>query len=277
MTDSIARADVPVRRKVHLLGIGFDVSSLDETVARLREAALTRQSLFLSTANVNFVVLAAKDAAFRESLEASDLCVPDGAPIVWVARLLRLPLKQRVAGADIFEALRNSPGTPLRIYFFGGPPGTAARAGEVINAEGRGLVCVGFESPGYGGIESMSGAATIERINAADADFVVVSLGAQKGQAWIMRNRERLSAPIVSHLGAVVNFVTGGVLRAPRWMQRAGLEWAWRIRQEPHLATRYARDAAALFALFARELWLRARHRSNVPHGGCAEPRRFRR
>lgn len=277
MIDSAPRSGPPARQTVQLLGIDFDVISLEETVARVRDAALTRRALFLSTANVNFAVLASRDAMFRLSLDASDLCVPDGAPIVWIARLLGLPLKQRVAGADIFEALRCVPGSPLRLFFFGGPPGIASRAAEVINGENRGLLCVGFESPGYGDVESMSSSATIERINATGADFVVVSLGAQKGQAWILRNRERLSAPVISHLGAVVNFVAGGVLRAPRWMQRAGLEWAWRVRQEPHLARRYAKDGIALLGLVVREIWLRVRRPAKTPRDVCAENRRFRR
>ena len=139
------------------------------------------------------------------------------------------------------------------------------------------MVCVGFESPGYGDVESMSSPETIQRINAARADFVVVSLGAQKGQAWIVRNRERLSAPVVSHLGAVVNFVAGEVLRAPRWMQRGGMEWAWRILQEPALARRYAKDGFVLFGLVVREVWLRVRRRGKVSGDVLGDHGRLRR
>lgn len=277
MIEGTPKSDPATRQTVNLLGIDFDVIGLDETVARVRRAAALRQSLFLSTANVNFAVLASQDAAFRRSLDTSDLCVPDGMPIVWIARMMGLPLRERVAGADIFDALRCSPGKPLRIYFFGGAPGTARRAAEVINAEKKGLLCVGYESPGYGDIESMSSSDLINRINAAEAEFVVVSLGAQKGQAWILRNRERLSAPVVSHLGAVVNFVAGDVLRAPCWIQRAGLEWAWRIRQEPHLAKRYARDGFALLRLLARQLWRRVAGREKTYLEDSAKARRSHR
>ena len=277
MIEGTPLSDPATRQTVNLLGIDFDVIGLDETVARVRRAAALRQSLFLSTANVNFAVLASQDAAFRRSLDTSDLCVPDGAPIVWLARLMGLPLRQRVAGADIFEALRYGAGDRLRIFFFGGPPGIASRAAEVINSEGRGMVCVGFESPGYGDVDSMSSPETIERINAARADFVVVSLGAQKGQAWIVRNRERLSAPVVSHLGAVVNFVAGEVLRAPQWMQRGGMEWAWRIWQEPALARRYAKDGLVLLTLVVREVWLRVRRRAKAPGDVLDDRPRLRR
>ena len=96
-------------------------------------------------------------------------------------------------------------------------------------------------------------------MNAARPDFLVVSLGAAKGQAWIMRNLHRLDVPLVSHLGAVVNFVAGEVRRAPRWMQRSGLEWAWRVKEEPALLRRYAGDALRLLPLAWRERAARRR------------------
>jgi N-acetylglucosaminyldiphosphoundecaprenol N-acetyl-beta-D-mannosaminyltransferase len=128
------------------------------------------------------------------------------------------------------------------------------------------MVCVGYESPGFGSVDDFSDGETIDRINAHGADFLVVALGAAKGQAWIQRNRERLRAPVISHLGAVVNFAAGTVSRAPEWMQRAGLEWLWRIKEEPALWRRYGRDARALLGLAFRRLlphllWLRM-HRS---------------
>ncbi len=247
-------AEPAASQRVRLLGVGFDTDTLAQTVGRIREAAQTRRPLFLSTANVNFVVAAARDPAFRRSLEESDLCVPDGSPIVWFAKLLGLPLRERVAGADVFEALRLSAGSPIGVYFFGGPEGAAARAATVLNEEKRGVRCVGHVNPGFGDVESMSSEEMLAGINAARPDFVVVALGAVKGQAWIMRNRALLSAPVVSHLGAVVNFVAGDVKRAPRWVQRLGLEWLWRIRSEPALFTRYASDGVRLAALIIGDL-----------------------
>ena len=251
---SVTQAASPTGHRVRLLGVDFDTETLSQTVERVRDAALTRRPLFLSTANVNFVVAAARNAAFHRSLVASDLCVPDGSPIVWFAKLVGLPLRERVAGADVFEALRASTGTPINVYFFGGPEGAAARAGAVLNDENGGVRCVGYAYPGFGDVDSMSTDALLEQINAARPDFVVVALGAVKGQAWIMRNRGRLSAPVVSHLGAVVNFVAGDVQRAPRWVRRIGLEWLWRIRSEPSLFTRYAKDGIRLAVLVISDL-----------------------
>jgi N-acetylglucosaminyldiphosphoundecaprenol N-acetyl-beta-D-mannosaminyltransferase len=196
------------------------------------------------------MVASRSDRAFRDAVLHSDLSVADGMPLVWLARLLGIPLRERVAGASLFEALgRSSSGRPLAVYFFGGPDGVAQAAARRLGREVKGLVCVGAESPGFGSVEEMSGEETIRRINASNADLLVVSLGARKGQAWIERNRSRLNVPVVSHLGAVVDFAAGRIRRAPPWIQRAGLEWLWRIKEQPSLWRRYFSDGLALAML----------------------------
>jgi len=111
------------------------------------------------------------------------------------------------------------------------------------------LTCVGALNPGIGSVEEMSTAEIINTINSSNADFIVVSLGAKKGQAWILENLSKLNTPVVSHLGAVVNFVEGGVVRAPKLMQKAGLEWLWRIKEEPLLWKRYFFDGTQLIQI----------------------------
>ena len=243
-------------RKVHcLFGLAFDEIDMDATVLHIRRCASERIPCFISTPNVNFVVAAQTDAALRASVWHSDLCLADGRPIVWAARWLGVPIRERVAGADLFERLRRGDGgQPLKVYFFGGADGVAQRAAAVLNAEQGGLRCVGYASPGFGSVEDMSGEVIIERINASGADFVVVSIGAKKGQAWIERNRHRLTPPLISYLGAVVNFVAGSVTRAPWLLQRLGLEWMWRIKEEPALWRRYANDGIAWLHLLARHV-----------------------
>ncbi|MDB5774678.1 MAG: N-acetylglucosaminyldiphospho-UDP N-acetyl-beta-D-mannosaminyltransferase [Herbaspirillum sp.] len=247
-----------------ILGLPFDRLSLDQATQRLQAAAVAvpPRRCFLSTPNLNFAIACLSDRAFRNSVIQSDLSVADGMPLVLIARILGLPIRERVAGANLFEKLRGNGGNddiegapsaadraPLRVYFFGGPPGVAEEACAKLNAAPSGMCCVGFESPGFGSIEDMSDAAAIARINRSDADFLVVALGAKKGQAWIQYNLARLRTPLVSHLGAVVNFVAGTVSRAPLWVQRSGLEWFWRIKEEPQLWRRYAGDGLALLHL----------------------------
>lgn len=240
------------RDVVCIMGLAFDVVGMHEAAQRIRAAAVRRERCMVTTANLNFVVAARSDPDFRHSALHSQLCVADGMPIVWVARLLGLPIRERVSGAGLFDALmREADATALRLYFFGGPPGAARAASECINRQPGGMHCVGYESPGFVSVEAMSGESSLQTIRAARPDFLLVSLGAKKGQAWIERNFHRLEVPVVSHLGAVVNFAAGTLARAPRWMQAAGLEWLWRIHEEPGLWRRYARDALAFARMCA--------------------------
>lgn len=254
------------RPVVCIAGLPFDLLDMAGTVERVRAAAKNHQPCFLTTPNLNFLIGCLRDAAFRDSVIHSDLCIADGMPILWMARLLGIPIPERVAGSELFEALRvqKSIDSPLKVYFFGGPEGVAEMACRVLAGERSGLQCVGFNCPGFGSIEDMSGPETIANINASGADFVVVALGARKGQAWIERNRSRIDAPVISHLGAVVNFVAGTVARAPSWMQEAGMEWLWRIKEEPALWRRYWQDGVTwirllLVRVLPYALWRRIR------------------
>lgn len=244
-------------RKVYcLMGLPFDAVTLAEATEQIRQAAFNRTPCFFSTPNLNFLIAAQSNKSFRESVIKSDLSLADGMPIVWMSKFLSIPITQRVAGSDVFEALRKSPGRRIKVYFFGGQEGVAERAAQVLNAENGGMECVGFESPGFGSIGEMSSAETIAKINASGAEFLVVSLGAVKGQAWIEHNLAALNVPVVSHLGAVVNFVAGSVRRAPQWMQRIGLEWVWRIAEEPALWKRYLSDCVSLLQFGIRLVFL---------------------
>jgi N-acetylglucosaminyldiphosphoundecaprenol N-acetyl-beta-D-mannosaminyltransferase len=237
-------------RHVHcLLGLPFDAVDTDGALRRMRRAATDRTPCFISTPNLNFLIASQDDEAFRDSVIGSDLSVTDGMPLVWMARLLGIPLAERVAGSTLFERLRADAEQPLSVYFFGGPEGVADAACQRLNEEQRGLRCAGFHYPGMGSVEAMSSDEVIADINVSGADFLVVALGARKGQEWIMRNLPRLDIPLVSHLGAVVNFVAGTVSRAPRWMQQSGLEWLWRIKEEPGLWHRYLGDGLTLLRL----------------------------
>ena len=237
-------------RDVHcLLGLPFDAVDLDGALRTIRRAAAERRPCFVSTPNLNFLVTCQSDPSFRDSVVESDLSVVDGMPLVWVARLRGIPIPGRVAGSDVFEGLRRVSQGTMSVFFFGGMEGVARDACASLNLTPSGLVCAGYECPGFGSVEDMSSESTIARINASGAEFLVVSLGAKKGQAWIRRNRHRLSVPVISHLGAVVNFVAGTVKRAPVAMQRLGLEWLWRIREEPGLWRRYMADGVAFLSL----------------------------
>lgn len=255
-------------RDVHcLLGLPFDSTTMTDIVCHVREAAVNRKPCFISTPNLNFLITCLTDNAFRDSVLESNLSIADGMPIVWIAKLLGIPILERVPGSDMFEHLRGIKDDPIKVYFFGGMDGVAKMACDNLNAESAGLVCVGFDSPGFGTIEAMSSDEILDKINASGADFLVVSLGAQKGQAWITRNRPFLKVPVISHLGAVVNFVAGNIQRAPKQVQKIGMEWLWRIYQEPKLWSRYLKDGLCLSQLLVCKIlpyaiWIRFKNKS---------------
>lgn len=234
-----------------VLGTAFDHVSMDDVLERMRQAThpLHHERLVVSTPNVNQVVAARHDASFQDSIARSDLVVADGMPLVWIARFLNVKTK-RIAGSDLFEHLAKGDAGRMRVFFFGGPDGVAQNASDKLNANDKSpLIGVGGMSPGFGTIADMSSDDIVNTINATNPDFVVVALGAVKGQQWIDAVQGRLNAPAVSHLGAVVNFVAGTVKRSPKSLQVMGGEWLWRIREEPALWRRYFDDGKQLLKL----------------------------
>lgn len=240
-----------------VLGLPIDVVDVAGAASLIETAVRDRTRLVVATPNVNWLVRALKNPQARREILEADLSLADGAPIVALARLLGAPLKGRTAGSDVFEALRARAGVRgrrIRAFFLGGRDGSAEAAAAALARAGGGVEAAGFLNPGHGDVASMSTSAVIDAINEARPDFIVVALSAAKGQAWIDRNKALLSAPVLSPLGAVVDFTAGTKPRAPVWMQRQGLEWLWRIYAEPALWRRYASDAAGLGVIVVTRL-----------------------
>jgi N-acetylglucosaminyldiphosphoundecaprenol N-acetyl-beta-D-mannosaminyltransferase len=235
-----------------VFGMPLDNVSLDEAARLIEQAVKTRTRLSFVTPNVNWMVRALKDEEAMRQIVNADLSLADGAPVVWLARQLGMPLEERVAGSDLFDRLRNDKAAdalPIRVFFFGGREGAAEAAFNALNEEQGRMIAAGWHNPGFGDVESMSSAQIRDKINAANPDFIIVSLGAAKGQDWIEYNQSNLEAPVIAHLGAVVDFVAGSIQRAPRWVSRLGVEWVWRIFAEPSLWRRYWNDGKDLIGI----------------------------
>jgi N-acetylglucosaminyldiphosphoundecaprenol N-acetyl-beta-D-mannosaminyltransferase len=234
-----------------VLGMPIDAIDMAMAIKRIEAAASSRTVFLISTPNLNFLSTSLSDPEFRESLLNSDLCAPDGAPIVWIARLLGLPIKERVAGSDLFDCLqtRTTQTRRLSVFLFGGAEGVAEEAARKLNAEQTGLICVGTMDPGFCEVSEMSSSHIIKAVNSSGADFLSVSLGAKKGQSWLLRNHNHLTIPIRAHLGAAINFQAGRIKRAPPMLRARGLEWLWRIKEEHHLWRRYLNDGLVLLYL----------------------------
>jgi len=236
------------RNVYSILGLPFDAFNLQQAQEAILYAIDNKQRCFLTTPNLNFLIAAQEDDAFYQSVIDSDISSADGMSVVWLAKLLGIPLKGRVAGSDLFAELSQlkQREKKISVFFFGGQAGIAEQASLQLNQNSKSMICCGYHAPGFGTVDEMSADAIIQEINQANPDFLVVALGAEKGQAWIQKNKHRLNASVISHLGAVINFVAGHVERAPICWQQMGFEWLWRIKQEPSLWRRYFFDSLVL-------------------------------
>jgi N-acetylglucosaminyldiphosphoundecaprenol N-acetyl-beta-D-mannosaminyltransferase len=207
----------------------------------------------LSTVNINWVAESFRDRDFKKAICNSDIVTLDGMPLLWLAKAKRFPFVETVAGSTLMqEILEEKSEKPLTVFLFGGETGVADLAMQRINEKNGGMTAVGALDPGFGSVEGMSSDDIIQRINTTSPDILLVALGAKKGMKWIEMNRERLNVGVVSHLGATINFLAGTVKRAPIIMQNLGLEWVWRIFQEPKLFKRYFSDGLYVLNLLIR-------------------------
>jgi N-acetylglucosaminyldiphosphoundecaprenol N-acetyl-beta-D-mannosaminyltransferase len=192
---------------------------------------------------------------FREVYAGAWLSLADGMSVVWAARLLGTPVPEKVSGSDLFPAVCEAAGPEVRIFLLGGRAGAADEAARVLRARNPGLRIVGTYSPPMGFERD---AAELERANervrAARPHVLFVGLGAPKQELYMAEQRDSLGVPVSIGVGVSFEFVAGMVERAPKWVQRAGLEWLDRIRREPRrLWKRYATTNPRFVALVLRQ------------------------
>lgn len=250
------------RRRIELFGMPFDVVSFVEALDRLVQLAVGERPAYAVTANVDHVVRFHRVPALQPLYRQADLVVADGMPLVWASRLLGTPLPERVAGSDLFPALcAGAAEADLSVFLLGGAPGVAARAAEVLQARHPRLRIAGACSPSYGFERDPAAVRkSVEAVRAARADILCVALGSPKQEQWIVAHREACGARLCIGVGISFSFVSGDVRRAPRWMQRAGLEWLHRLSCEPtRLWKRYLVEDARFLILVLRAL-LQRRH-----------------
>jgi N-acetylglucosaminyldiphosphoundecaprenol N-acetyl-beta-D-mannosaminyltransferase len=234
--------------RVHLDGTGIDRITEDEVISVVREALSNGRGGRIITPNVDILRRAARDPSARRHLDDADLIVADGMPLVWASRLGGAPLPERVAGSSLIWTLSNGLGRDARsIFVVGGTPAAGAvRAAARLAAASPGLRIAGAISPPFGfERDETTYAEVCAAVVDARPDLVFVGLGFPKQESVIERLRRHLPSTWFVGCGAAVNFVAGDVHRAPRWMQRTGLEWAHRLGTEPRrLAGRYLRQDA---------------------------------
>ncbi len=252
LSDGSLAAKCYFERNVYcLLGVPIDALRCGDVLNVLRRVNRHKRHFILLTPNIHDIVQSKVDRAYRDAFAISDMSIADGAPVVWLARFLGLPVFERVAGSDLFDALQEGGAGEMTVFFYGGDSVVAAAACQSVNRSRGALRCVGWIAPGFGSLEDLARAEHIDRVNQASPDLLILSLG-KHGKPWIVHHAERINRGIISHLGAVINFAAGTVQRAPTLLRQMGMEWAWRILQEPALSWRYVNDALMLAHLITR-------------------------
>jgi N-acetylglucosaminyldiphosphoundecaprenol N-acetyl-beta-D-mannosaminyltransferase len=255
----------PSPRRYPVLGSRVDAVDPAAVVQTVRSWIESGARTYVCVANVHVIMEARRDGAFARVLDEAGLTVPDGVPLVWVGRCLGETVS-RVYGPDLtLELCAMAAREGLAVAFYGGAPGVAEELGLVMERSAPGLRVVAALCPPFRPLTSAEADAEIATLAAARPDIVFVGLGCPKQELWMAANRARLEASVLVGVGAAFDFHTGRVAQAPRWMMRVGLEWAFRLFQEPRrLWRRYVFNNPMFLLLAARQL-IASRLRSGGP------------
>jgi N-acetylglucosaminyldiphosphoundecaprenol N-acetyl-beta-D-mannosaminyltransferase len=241
---------------VWVWGIPLTPINLEQTLEwidqRIQQQA---QPTYIVTVNLHTAMLAHQQPRFRETVLQAGLAVADGMPLLWASRWRRSPLPARVTGSDLVPALlRLAAHKGYRVFLLGGAPGVAEQAAARIQDGASALHVVGMESPPFRPLSAEEEDALIARIRTAAPHLLVAALSQPRGEIWLQQKCQAMGVPVCIQSGAALDFLAGRVPRAPAWIQRMGLEWAYRLYQEPaRMLGRYASNGAFFLRMFTRD------------------------
>ncbi len=247
IAETVAEANA-VPEPVWAMGLPLAPLTMRGAVDAVNGLIARREPSYVITANLNYAMLSARDAALREVNRRAAFVLADGMPLVWSAGRAGTPLPGRVTGSDlIFELAAESAARGHRVFLLGGGDGVGATAAANLTARYPGLNVVGVEVPPFRERSAAEDAALVGRIRDARPDILLVAFSQPTGEKWIAANLDALGVPACVQVGASIDFAAGRVRRAPGWVQRFGMEWAFRCALEPRrLGGRYARNVGFL-------------------------------
>jgi N-acetylglucosaminyldiphosphoundecaprenol N-acetyl-beta-D-mannosaminyltransferase len=242
------------RRRVSFGGVLVDRDDRTTALARLASFVACGREHQVVTVNVDFVSIARRDRAFRAAINCADLAVADGMPLVWLSQAIGGQVGARITGFDLVdESCRLAAAAGQAVFLLGGLPGVADEAGRRLETTHPGLK-VFTHTPPYGPFGPDDDAEIVERIRRVAPAYLFVALGAPRQDTWIRDHLRELKVPVAIGVGCTLDLIAGRFRRAPAWVGASGLEWAYRLAQEPRrLGKRYlVNDVGALAALLVK-------------------------
>jgi N-acetylglucosaminyldiphosphoundecaprenol N-acetyl-beta-D-mannosaminyltransferase len=239
---------------VTVLGCPITKLGLDDFVRFTEQFIMSGRPHYIAVVNVAKVIKMRSDNGLKESVLSADLIGADGVPLVWASRLLGDPLPGRVNGTDLmYRLLEESHKKRYRIFFFGAREEVLQRVLEVVRTEYPGVIVAGFQ---HGYFSSAEESAIAKKIHASSADVLFIAFDTPKKELWVKQYLTAMGVPVVHGVGGSFDVLAGLIPRAPSWMQRNGLEWLFRLLQEPRRMWRRYLVTNTLFIFLLLKEWL---------------------
>jgi N-acetylglucosaminyldiphosphoundecaprenol N-acetyl-beta-D-mannosaminyltransferase len=239
---------------VNILGCPVTRLDLDGFVARIDEFIASRKPHYVAMVNAAKLVKMRCDKELEQSVLSADLIGADGVPVVWVTRLFGTPLPGRVNGTDLmYRLLERADEKRYRVFFFGAKKEVLEQVLEIVRKDYPGVQIAGFQHGYFTAAEELS---VVEKIRTAEPDILLIAFGTPKKELWVKRYISEMGVPVIHGVGGSFDVLSGVIPRAPLWMQKGGLEWFFRLCQEPRrMWRRYLATNTQFMLLVARE-WL---------------------
>lgn len=238
--------------RMKFMNTEVDNLTMNEALGEIDRLIQENKNAYVVTPNVDHIVQLERGGELVDVYKKADLILTDGKPLIWISKWYRTPIKEKISGSDLFPLLcKMAAEKGYTIFFLGAAEGVAAKAAQNLMKKYEGLNVVGTYSPPYGFEKNEAEMKKIEKmIKDVHPHILIVGLGCPKQELFILHNKERLGVPISLGLGASLDFEAGNIKRAPKWMANHGLEWLFRITQDPRrLVKRYLVDDRKILRL----------------------------
>lgn len=232
--------------RIKFFNIYIDNITMKEAVEKIDKLIQKRKCSYVVTPNLDHIVRLDSDRNFLKVYQNADLIVADGKPLIWISKRIGHPIKEKISGSDLFPRICElAANKGYTVFIMGAQEGVAAQAAENLKNKYRNLKFVGTYSPSMGFENKKDELYKMKQmILSSKPDILAVSLGSPKGEKFVFEHLEEYNVPLSISIGATIDFEAGNIKRAPKWMSEIGLEWLYRITQDPsRLIKRYFYDA----------------------------------